>query len=121
MRGGDPKEEDLKAMLEEAQGEAERAFGNSAVFLERYIGRAKHLEVQVLGDKQGNVVHLHERDCSVQRRYQKVVEVAPSIGLPSNVVNDLCGAGVDLAKKIGYDNAGTVGPARSRLQRSGFH
>ena len=102
------KEEDLKAMLEEAQGEAERAFGNSAVFLERYIGRAKHLEVQVLGDKQGNVVHLHERDCSVQRRYQKVVEVAPSIGLPSNVVNDLCGAGVDLAKKIGYDNAGTV-------------
>ena len=86
------KEEDLKAMLEEAQGEAERAFGNAAVFLERYIGRAKHLEVQVLGDRQGNVVHLHERDCSVQRRYQKVVEVAPSIGLPTNIVNDLCGA-----------------------------
>ena len=56
------KEEDLKPMLEEAQGEAERAFGNSAVFLERYIGRAKHLEVQVLGDRHGNVVHLHERD-----------------------------------------------------------
>ena len=55
------KEEDLKPMLEEAQGEAERAFGNSAVFLERYIGRAKHLEVQVLGDRHGNVVHLHER------------------------------------------------------------
>ena len=102
------KEEDLKDMLEEAQGEAERAFGNPAVFLERYVGRAKHLEVQVLGDQKGNVVHLHERDCSVQRRYQKVVEVAPSIGLPDEVVNSLCGAGVELANKIGYDNAGTV-------------
>ena len=102
------KEEDLKPMLEEAQGEAERAFGNSAVFLERYIGRAKHLEVQVLGDRHGNVVHLHERDCSVQRRYQKVIEVAPSIGLPQEVVDDLCHAGVELARNIGYDNAGTV-------------
>ena len=95
-------------MLEEAQGEAERAFGNSAVFLERYVGRAKHLEVQILGDRKGNVVHLHERDCSVQRRYQKVVEVAPSIGLPDKVVKELCDAGVLLAEKIGYDNAGTV-------------
>ena len=102
------KEEDLKPMLEEAQGEAERAFGNSAVFLERYVGRAKHLEVQVLGDRHGNVVHLHERDCSVQRRYQKVVEVAPSIGLPQQVIDDLCQAGVELARKVGYDNAGTV-------------
>ena len=102
------KEEDLKHMLEEAQGEAERAFGNSAVFLERYVGRAKHLEVQVLGDRHGNVVHLHERDCSVQRRYQKVVEVAPSIGLPEKVVSELCHAGVELAREIGYDNAGTV-------------
>ena len=64
--------------------------------------------MQVLGDRKGNVVHLHERDCSVQRRYQKVVEVAPSIGLPDEVVNSLCGAGVELANKIGYDNAGTV-------------
>ncbi len=101
-------EKDLKPMLEEAQGEAERAFGNSAVFLERYVGRAKHLEVQILGDRKGNVVHLHERDCSVQRRYQKVVEVAPSIGLPEKVVKELCDAGVQLAEKIGYDNAGTV-------------
>ena len=102
------KEEDLKSMLEEAQGEAERAFGNSAVFLERYVGRAKHLEVQILGDRKGNVVHLHERDCSVQRRYQKVVEVAPSIGLDKKVVDELCMAGVDLAKNVGYNNAGTV-------------
>ena len=102
------KEEDLKSMLEEAQGEAERAFGNSAVFLERYVGRAKHLEVQILGDRKGNVVHLHERDCSVQRRYQKVVEVAPSIGLDPKVVDELCQAGVDLANNVGYNNAGTV-------------
>ena len=102
------KEEDLKSMLEEAQGEAERAFGNPAVFLERYVGRAKHLEVQILGDQNDNVVHLHERDCSVQRRYQKVVEVAPSIGLDQKVVDELCQAGVDLATKIGYNNAGTV-------------
>ena len=102
------QEEDLKSMLEEAQGEAERAFGNSAVFLERYVGKAKHLEVQILGDRKGNIVHLHERDCSVQRRYQKVVEVAPSIGLDSKVVNKLCQAGVNLANKVGYNNAGTV-------------
>ena len=57
---------------------------------------------------EGHAVHLHERDCSVQRRYQKVVEVAPSIGIPMEVVSDLCQAGVELARKIGYDNAGTV-------------
>ncbi len=98
----------LKASLEEAQGEAQRAFGNSAVFLERYIERAKHIEVQILGDKQGNVVHLHERDCSVQRRHQKVVEVAPSIGLPDEVRNALCDAAVQIAKSIDYYSAGTV-------------
>jgi pyruvate carboxylase len=102
----DPKE--LKPLLEEAQGEAERAFGNSAVFLERYIGRAKHIEVQILGDKQGNVVHLHERDCSIQRRHQKVIEVAPSIGLPDQLRLELCEAAVKIAKSIGYYNAGTV-------------
>ena len=102
----DPK--DLVPLLEEAQGEAERAFGNSSVFLERYIGRAKHIEVQVLGDKQGNVVHLHERDCSVQRRHQKVIEIAPSIGLPEQVRAELCEAAVKIAKSIGYYSAGTV-------------
>ncbi len=69
---------DLDNLLDEAQGEAGRAFGNPAVFLEKYIPRAKHIEVQILGDKHGNVLHLHERDCSVQRRHQKVVEIAPS-------------------------------------------
>lgn len=102
----DPK--DLKSSLEEAQGEAQRAFGNASVFLERYIERAKHIEVQILGDKQGNVVHLHERDCSVQRRHQKVVEIAPSIGLPDAVRKELCEAAVKIAKSIGYYNAGTV-------------
>jgi pyruvate carboxylase len=102
----DPK--DLIPLLEEAQGEAERAFGNPAVFLERYIGRAKHIEVQILGDKQGNVVHLHERDCSVQRRHQKVIEIAPSVGLPEKVRAELCEAAVKIAKSIGYYSAGTV-------------
>ncbi|MDA9592057.1 pyruvate carboxylase [bacterium] len=102
----DPK--DLIPLLDEAQGEAGRAFGNDAVFLERYIGRAKHIEVQILGDKQGNVVHLHERDCSVQRRHQKVIEIAPSVGLPDDVRHDLCEAAVKIAKSIGYYNAGTV-------------
>ena len=102
------KEKDLMPALEEARGEAERAFGNPAVFLERYVGKAKHLEVQIIGDKHGNVVHLHERDCSVQRRYQKVVEVAPSIGLPEETVRELCDAAVSLAREIRYDNAGTV-------------
>lgn len=99
---------ELGPLLDEAQGEAEQAFGNSAVFLEKYIQNAKHIEVQILGDKHGNVIHLHERDCSVQRRHQKVVEVAPSFGLPSAVVNDLCDAAVKIAASIKYDNAGTV-------------
>ncbi|MEO6739554.1 MAG: pyruvate carboxylase, partial [Chthoniobacteraceae bacterium] len=99
---------DLDALLDEAQGEAERAFGNSAVFLERYIGRAKHIEVQVLGDRHGNAVHLHERDCSVQRRHQKVVEIAPSYGLSDKVRHELCDASARIAREIGYDNAGTV-------------
>ena len=77
---------DLADLLDEAQGEAGRAFGNPAVFLEKYIPRAKHIEVQILGDQHGNVIHLHERDCSVQRRHQKVIEVAPSFGLPEHVI-----------------------------------
>jgi len=99
---------DLADLLEEAQGEAGRAFGNPAVFLERYIPRAKHIEVQILGDKHGRVVHLHERDCSVQRRHQKVIEIAPSVELEKNVRAELCDAAVKLCREIKYDNAGTV-------------
>jgi pyruvate carboxylase len=102
----DPK--DLKSLLEEAQHEAKVAFGNPEVFLERYISKAKHIEVQIIGDQHGNVLHLHERDCSVQRRHQKVVEIAPSFGLPDAVREALCAAAVKLAKSIRYDNAGTV-------------
>jgi pyruvate carboxylase len=102
------KAADLDRLLDEAQAEAERAFGNAAVFLEKYIRHAKHIEVQILGDRYGNVVHMHERDCSVQRRHQKVVEIAPSYGLPLNIVNELCNAAVRMAKEIGYDNAGTI-------------
>ena len=99
---------DLVPLLDEAQGEAERAFGNPAVFLEKYIPRAKHIEVQILGDRHGNVIPLHERDCSVQRRHQKVIEVAPSYGLPEAVVGELCDAAVRMAREVRYDNAGTI-------------
>src|SRR5262245_16495659 len=102
------KAADLASLLDEAQGEAGRAFGNPAVFLEKYIPRAKHIEVQILGDKHGNVIHLHERDCSVQRRHQKVIEVAPSFGLPEKIVRELCDAAARIAREIRYDNAGTI-------------
>ncbi len=102
------KAADLANLLDEAQGEAGRAFGNSSVFLEKYIRRAKHVEVQILGDRHGNILHLHERDCSVQRRHQKVVEIAPSVDLPIKVRQELCDAAVKIAAGIHYDNAGTV-------------
>lgn len=100
--------EELEDLLDEAQNEAERSFGDSSVFLERYVPHAKHIEVQILGDRHGNVVHLHERDCSVQRRHQKVIEVAPSVGLDEEVRKELCAAAVELARAVRYDNAGTV-------------
>ena len=102
------KAADLASLLDEAQCEAERAFGNPAVFLEKYIPHAKHIEVQILGDQHGNVIHLHERDCSVQRRHQKVIEVAPSFGLPRRIVQELCEAAARIAHEIRYDNAGTI-------------
>src|SRR6185436_8325294 len=94
------KASELPNLLDEARNEAGRAFGNPAVFLEKYIRRAKHIEVQVLGDKHGQVIHLHERDCSVQRRHQKVVEIAPSIGLDDRVRAELCQAAVRMAREI---------------------
>jgi pyruvate carboxylase len=100
--------DDLMKNLEEAQREAGAAFGRGEVFVERYIGRAKHVEVQVLGDQQGNLVHLWERDCSVQRRHQKVVEIAPSTKLPQELRSAICDAAVRLCKAANYRNAGTV-------------
>ena len=99
---------ELEARLEEAQGEARSAFGDAAVFLEKYIPRARHLEVQILGDHHGNLLHLYERDCSVQRRHQKVVEVAPAANLAASVRKELCDAALSLARKANYRNAGTV-------------
>jgi pyruvate carboxylase len=98
----------LRAKLEEASQEAGAAFGNPAVFLERYIRRAKHVEIQIIGDRHGNLLHLYERDCSVQRRHQKVVEIAPAIGLPGSVREALANAAVTLARAAGYYSAGTV-------------
>src|SRR5246127_4535884 len=98
----------LTAKLEEAQGEARSAFGDASVFLEKYLPRARHLEVQIVADHHGNVLHLYERDCSVQRRHQKVVEVAPAANLPAGVRAELCDAALRLARKANYRNAGTV-------------
>jgi pyruvate carboxylase len=102
------KAEDFSVRLEEARNEAKSAFGNGAVFLERFVRRAKHIEVQILGDRQGNVLHLYERDCSVQRRHQKVVEVAPAVSLDAGIRAALADAAVKIARKAGYYNAGTV-------------
>ena len=98
----------LDALLEEAQGEARSAFGDASVFLEKYLPRARHLEVQILADHHGNLLHLYERDCSVQRRHQKVVEVAPAANLSASIRCELCEAAVQLARKADYRNAGTV-------------
>jgi pyruvate carboxylase len=98
----------LEALLEEAQGEARSAFGDASVFLEKYLRRARHIEVQILADQHGNLLHLYERDCSVQRRHQKVVEVAPATNLSEQVRRELCDAAVQIARKANYRNAGTV-------------
>ncbi len=103
-----PDADQLMPRLEEARREAGAAFGNDAVFLERYIRRARHVEVQILGDRHGNILHLYERDCSVQRRHQKVVEIAPAVNLAPEIRKGLADAAVALAKTAGYYNAGTV-------------
>ncbi len=100
--------DELISKLEEAQREAGAAFGRGEVFVERFIGRAKHIEVQILADTHGNTVHLWERDCSVQRRHQKVVEIAPSVNVPEKLRVEICEAAKRLCATAGYRNAGTV-------------
>src|SRR5687768_3771405 len=100
--------EDLEAKVAEARREASAAFGQPDVFLERYIPRAKHIEVQILGDVHGNLVHLWERDCSVQRRHQKVVEIAPSPRLAPEIGKQTGDAAVRTCKAGRYRAAGTV-------------
>jgi len=94
--------------LASAASEAKAAFGNPAVFLERYIEHPKHIEVQVLGDNHGNLVHFFERDCSIQRRHQKVVEFAPSLSLTPETRLELCDAALRVVRQVRYRNAGTV-------------
>jgi len=98
----------LQSGLQEARAEAGASFGNDAVFLERYIRRARHIEVQILADQHGHVLHLHERDCSVQRRNQKVVEVAPAVNLDPQIRAGLANAAVALAREAKYYSAATV-------------
>jgi len=98
----------LAGALEQAQREALNAFGSGDVFLEKFIGRAKHIEVQLLGDKHGNLLHLYERDCSLQRRHQKVVELAPAVGLDPQLRQEICDAAIKIGRAVNYNNAGTV-------------
>ncbi len=101
-------QEELQDALDRARSEARSSFGNAKVYLERYLEQPKHIEVQILGDEHGNVVHLYERDCSIQRRHQKVVEVAPSLALEPELREEICQAALRLMQKVGYSNAGTV-------------
>lgn len=101
-------EPSLRAGLQSASAEAEKAFSNAGVYLEKYIGRPRHVEVQIIADTHGNVVHLWERDCSMQRKHQKLIEESPAPNLPQNVREDICNSAVRLVKEAGYYNAGTV-------------
>jgi acetyl-CoA carboxylase biotin carboxylase subunit len=97
----------LAAGFAQARAEAEAAFKDGSLFLEKYLDRPRHVEVQLIGDQHGNVIHLFERDCSLQRRHQKLVEESPSPNLPDKVRQEMCAAAVRLAKAAKYSNAGT--------------
>jgi len=99
---------DLETSFEEAKRESKNAFGDDTMFLEKYVESPKHLEVQIAGDHHGNIVHLYERDCSVQRRFQKVIEIAPSLGIPEEVRQKLFDYALAIAHKVKYNNVGTV-------------
>src|SRR5690625_1037253 len=101
-------EGELNEAYDRARSEAQTAFGNDEIYVEKFIENPKHIEVQVIGDYHGNIVHLYERDCSIQRRHQKVVEVAPSLALSDELRERICEAAVQLMEKVKYINAGTV-------------
>ncbi|MBS4189082.1 pyruvate carboxylase [Bacillus sp. FJAT-49705] len=100
--------DEIKEAYDRAKSEAKAAFGSDEVYVEKFIERPKHIEIQIIGDKQGNIIHLYERDCSVQRRHQKVVEVAPCVSISKNLRDTICEAAVRLMKNVDYINAGTV-------------
>ncbi|RCN40706.1 Carbamoyl-phosphate synthase L chain, ATP binding domain protein [Ancylostoma caninum] len=98
----------VKESFQRAFSEAKAAFGDGSLFVEKFIERPRHIEVQLLGDNHGNLVHLYERDCSVQRRHQKVVEIAPAPAFPAETRKKILDDAVRIAKYVGYNNAGTV-------------
>lgn len=102
------EQSEFKSSFERAVSEAKAAFGDGTVFIERFLERPRHIEVQLLADAVGNTVHLFERDCSVQRRHQKVVEVAPAMHLPEEVRQAVLADAIKLAKSVKYRNAGTA-------------
>lgn len=102
------RESELAAAMKSAESEAAAAFGDSALYLEKFVRRARHVEIQVLGDAYGNIVHLGERDCSVQRRYQKLIEESPSPVIDSKMRERLTGHAIALARGVAYQGAGTV-------------
>ncbi|HSK31058.1 MAG TPA: acetyl-CoA carboxylase biotin carboxylase subunit [Candidatus Limnocylindria bacterium] len=99
---------EIEGTFRVAAAEARAAFGNDTLYMERYVGNARHIEVQILGDERGNVIHLGERDCSLQRRHQKIVEEAPAYAVPPEVRAKICHAAAALARSIGYRSAGTI-------------
>lgn len=99
---------DLRESLESARREAEKAFGDATLLIEKYIERARHIEVQIVGDQHGNLIHLFERECSIQRRHQKIIEESPSPGVSAESRKQICEAALTAARAIGYTNAGTV-------------
>lgn len=100
--------EDLEKEFNEAKNESKKAFGDDKIFIEKYLRAPKHIEVQILGDNYGNVVHLYDRDCSVQRRHQKVVEYAPAFSIPDETRQIIFDSAIRLSKAVGYHNAGTL-------------
>ena len=102
------KEKDLKESISSAQREAKNGFNDDRIFIERYVEKSRHIEIQILGDSNGNVVHLGERECSIQRRHQKIIEESPSPRISEDTRNKMGEAAVKLAKKIKYESAGTV-------------
>jgi pyruvate carboxylase len=102
------REEEVKEAYDRAKSEAKASFGSDEVYVERFVENPKHIEVQILGDQQGKIIHLFERDCSVQRRHQKVVEVAPCVSLSEELREAICQAALQLAENVQYVNAGTV-------------
>jgi len=100
--------EDLEKEFNEAKNESKKAFGDDKIFIEKYLRAPKHIEVQILGDNYGNVVHLYDRDCSVQRRHQKVIEYAPAFSIPDETRQIIFDSAIRLSKAVGYRNAGTL-------------